>query len=65
MVRHWRTEMAWQHRLPDGMRHEGSSSQGFTLSVSLPVGEDGLAPLQCPADSGHWFKVTLTQSPSG
>jgi hypothetical protein len=57
--------MAWQHRLPDGMRHEGSSSQGFTLSVSLPIGQDGLAPLQCPADTGHRFKVTLTQSPSG
>jgi hypothetical protein len=35
--------MAWQHRLPDGVRHEGSSSEGFTLSVSLPVDEDGLA----------------------
>ena len=57
--------MAWQHRLPDGVRHEGSSSQGFILSVSLPVDEDGLAPLQCPEDAGHRFKVTLTQSPSG
>ncbi len=57
--------MAWQHRLPDGVRHEGSSSEGFTLSVSQPVDEDGLAPLQCPADAGHRFKVTLTQSPSG
>jgi hypothetical protein len=57
--------MAWQHRLPDGVRHEGSSSQGFTLSVSLPVGEDGLAPLQCPADVGHRFKVSLIQSVSG
>jgi hypothetical protein len=65
MVGRWRIEMAWQHRLPDGMRHEGSSSEGFTLSVSLPVDEDGLAPLQCPADPGHRFKVTLTQSPSG
>lgn len=57
--------MAWQHRLPDGVRHEGSSSQGFTLSVSLPVGEDGFAPLQCPADADHRFKVTLTQRASG
>ena len=57
--------MAWQHRLPDGVRHEGSSSQGFTLSVSLPVGEDGLAPLQCPADADHRLKVTLTQRASG
>ena len=65
MVGRWRIEMAWQHRLPDGVRHEGSSSEGFTLSVSLPVDEDGLAPLQCPADAGHRFKVTLTQSPSG
>ena len=55
--------MAWQHRLPDGMRHEGSSSQGFTLSVSLPVGEDGFAPLQCPADADHRFKATLTPGP--
>jgi len=55
--------MAWQHRLPDGVRHEGSSSQGFTFSVSLPVDEDGLAPLQCPADAGHRFKVTQTRAP--
>src|SRR6266568_5946734 len=66
MDRHWRIEMAWQHRLPDGVRHEGGSRQGFTLSVSLPVGDDGLAPLLCPADAGHRFKITLTQSaPSG
>src|SRR5829696_8635555 len=57
--------MSWQHRLPHGVRHEGSSSQGFTLSVSLPVGDDGLAPLQCPADAGHRFKVSLTPSASG
>ena len=58
MVGRWRIEMAWQHRLPDGVRHEGSSSEGFTLSVSLPVDEDGLAPLQCPADA-----VTGSRSP--
>jgi hypothetical protein len=54
--------MARQHRLPDGMRHEGSPNQGFTHSVSLPVDEDGLAPLQCPA-AAHRFKVTLTRAP--
>jgi hypothetical protein len=57
--------MAWRHRLPHGVRHEGRSSEGFTLSVSLPVGDDGLAPLQCPADADHRFKVALTQSASG
>jgi hypothetical protein len=57
--------MAWQHRLPDGVRHEGGLSQGFTLGVSLPVGEDGLAPLQCPVDAGHRFKVPLIQGASG
>ncbi len=57
--------MAWQHRLPHGVRHEGSSSQGFALSVSLPVGEDGLAPLKCPADTSHRFKVTVTKSAAG
>jgi hypothetical protein len=57
--------MGWQHRLPHGMGHGGGSTQGFILSVSLPVGDDGLAPLQCPADAGHRFKVALTQNVSG
>jgi hypothetical protein len=47
------------------VRHEGSSSLGFALSVSLRVGEDELAPLQCPADAAHRLKVALTQSTSG
>jgi len=31
--------MAWQPS-PGRVRHEGGSSEGFTLSTSLPVGED-------------------------
>jgi hypothetical protein len=40
-----------------GGLHFHDSSQGFTLSVSLPVGEDGLAPLQCrqtPVTGSKW-----------
>jgi hypothetical protein len=55
-----RIELAWQHRLPDGMHHEDGSSEGFTLSVSLPVGDDGLA--RCSARR-HWSLVQSHPDP--
>jgi hypothetical protein len=40
----------------------GRLERGLHLSVSLPVGQEGLAPLRCPADPGHRVKAALTQS---
>src|SRR2546429_2644717 len=51
----------WKRRLPEGVEYRGETSTGFTLSVSLPVGDDGLSPLVCPKHNDHHFKVRVVQ----
>ena len=43
----------------------GRLKRGLHPERNFAVGDDGLAPLQCPADADHRFKVALTQSASG
>ncbi|HEX9096696.1 MAG TPA: hypothetical protein VF990_11415 [Candidatus Dormibacteraeota bacterium] len=51
----------WKRRLPEGVEYQGETTNGFTLSVSLPVGDDGLSPLVCPKHDDHRFKVRVVQ----
>ena len=50
----------WEHRLPEGVHLSSRDADGFSLGVSLPVGEDGLLPLRCPTDRAHLFKLQVT-----
>jgi hypothetical protein len=52
----------WMKRLPDGVQFQGESIDGFTVTVSVPIGRDGLSPLVCPLNKDHRFKVRVTQS---
>jgi hypothetical protein len=54
--------MGWESRLPDGVVFNGFTSEGFSLGVSMPIGEDGLWPCVCPDDVDHSFKVAITQN---
>jgi hypothetical protein len=55
----------WQDRLPEGVEYQGETLDGFTLTVAMPTGDDGLLPLVCPVEPDHRFKVRVTQSSSG
>lgn len=53
----------WERRLPDGAHVVDKDSRGFRLEVSLPVGDDSLWPMRCPAyPQDHAFKVHVTQN---
>jgi hypothetical protein len=51
----------WTDRLPDGVQYQSKTTDGFTVSVSMPVGDDGLSPLVFPLNSDHHFKLRVTQ----
>lgn len=51
--------MSWERRLPAGVTFNGRTRQGFSIGVSMPVGDDGLSPCVCPADKEHRFKAAV------
>jgi hypothetical protein len=55
----------WRDRLPDGVEYQDKTPDGFTLTVSMPTGDDGLLPLVCPVEPDHQFKVRVIQSSGG
>lgn len=52
----------WRDRLPEGVECQGEIPDGFTLTVAMPTGDDGLLPLVCPVEPDHRFKVRVIQS---
>ena len=52
----------WRDRLPEGVECQDKVPDGFTLTVAMPTGDDGLLPLVCPVAPDHRFKVRVIQS---
>lgn len=58
--------MTWHGRLPEGVElRDHKPGKGFSLSVSIPGGEDGLHPLVCPDHPEHRFKAAVTSDKNG
>jgi len=55
----------WRDRLPEGVEYQDKTPDGFTLTVAMPAGDDGLLPLVCPVEPDHRFKVRVIQGSGG